>query len=133
MEVEASHCVRLGRKLCIARSIPRNPDAAALCFGNRAGRGELELYRPDVAQAVSGVVMKLVSSLTCPACGHRSVEKMLTDACQFFYECKGCGALLKPKADDCCALCSDGDVPCLANEEQESVDAPPHVVPVHRT
>jgi hypothetical protein len=37
---------------------------------------------------------------------------MPTDACQFFYDCKGCGAVLKPKAGDCCVFCSYGDVPC---------------------
>ena len=37
---------------------------------------------------------------------------MPTDACQFFYECKGCGVLLKPKTGDCCVFCSYGSVPC---------------------
>jgi transcription elongation factor Elf1 len=31
------------------------------------------------------------STLTCPGCGHRATEQMPTDACQFFYVCKGCG------------------------------------------
>jgi hypothetical protein len=31
-----------------------------------------------------------------------------TDACQFFYECKGCGTLLKPNPGDCCVFCSFG-------------------------
>ncbi len=30
--------------------------------------------------------MELVSTITCPSCGHRSAETMPTDACQFFYE-----------------------------------------------
>ena len=29
---------------------------------------------------------------------------MPTDACQFFYDCKGCGARLKPKPGDCCVF-----------------------------
>lgn len=37
---------------------------------------------------------------------------MPTDACQFFYDCTGCGALLKPKRGDCCVFCSYGTVPC---------------------
>ncbi len=37
---------------------------------------------------------------------------MPTDACQWFYECKGCGALLRPKPGDCCVFCSYGDTPC---------------------
>jgi hypothetical protein len=37
---------------------------------------------------------------------------MPTDACQFFYECAGCGTKLKPKSGDCCVFCSYGSVPC---------------------
>jgi hypothetical protein len=37
---------------------------------------------------------------------------MPTDACQFFYDCKGCGERLKPLAGDCCVFCSYGSVPC---------------------
>lgn len=37
---------------------------------------------------------------------------MPTDACQFFFDCKGCGARLKPKARDCCVFCPTG--PCRA-------------------
>ena len=61
--------------------------------------------------------MQLVSTLTCPSCGYQSSETMRTDACQFFYECKGCGALLKPKRGDCCVFCSYGDVPCPPIQE----------------
>jgi len=53
-----------------------------------------------------------VSTITCPKCGHQAVEKMPTDACQFFYDCKGCGERLKPKPGDCCVYCSYGSVPC---------------------
>ncbi|NDB66738.1 MAG: hypothetical protein EB015_01755 [Methylocystaceae bacterium] len=56
--------------------------------------------------------MKLMSRLICPDCGFQSLEAMPTDACQFFYECKGCGVLLKPKSGDCCVFCSYGDVAC---------------------
>lgn len=52
------------------------------------------------------------STLTCPKCGHVDREQMPQDACQFFYECKGCGALLKPNKGDCCVFCSFGDIPC---------------------
>jgi len=37
---------------------------------------------------------------------------MPVDACQFFYDCKGCGGVLRPKAGDCCVFCSFGDIPC---------------------
>ena len=37
---------------------------------------------------------------------------MPADACQYFYDCKGCGERLKPKPGDCCVFCSYGSVPC---------------------
>ena len=37
------------------------------------------------------------SSITGPHCGHAQAETMPTDACQFFYDCRGCGELLRPK------------------------------------
>ncbi|HEX5477602.1 MAG TPA: GDCCVxC domain-containing (seleno)protein, partial [Burkholderiales bacterium] len=40
----------------------------------------------------------LESLLTCPECGFAKREQMLIDACQFFYSCDGCGAVLRPKA-----------------------------------
>ncbi len=54
----------------------------------------------------------LTSTLTCPQCGHRATETMPTDACQYFYECHGCGTLLRPLPGDCCVFCSYGTVPC---------------------
>lgn len=56
--------------------------------------------------------IRLQSILTCPHCGHHEEEIMPTDACQWYYECKGCGALLKPNKGDCCVFCSFGSVPC---------------------
>jgi hypothetical protein len=52
------------------------------------------------------------STLTCPLCGTAKTETMPTNACQFFYDCTGCGAVLRPKAGDCCVFCSYGTVPC---------------------
>jgi len=59
----------------------------------------------------------LESVLTCPECGHEETEIMPTDACQWFYECKQCGVLLKPKKGDCCVFCSYGSVPCPPIQE----------------
>ncbi|MEK1872550.1 MAG: GDCCVxC domain-containing (seleno)protein [Rhizobium altiplani] len=56
--------------------------------------------------------MQRQSILTCPICGHRSVETMPVDACVWFHECQGCGATLKAKHGDCCVFCSYGSVPC---------------------
>ena len=52
------------------------------------------------------------STVTCPLCGHQQIEDKPSDACQYFYECKGCKTLLKPKPGDCCIFCSYGSVPC---------------------
>ena len=54
----------------------------------------------------------LRSVITCPQCGFRKEETMPTDACQHFYECQGCKAILKPEAGDCCVFCSYGTVKC---------------------
>jgi hypothetical protein len=55
---------------------------------------------------------ELQSIITCPECGHRETETMPTDACQWYYECKGCGVLLRPLKGDCCVFCSYGTMPC---------------------
>jgi hypothetical protein len=52
------------------------------------------------------------SVITCPHCGVAKTETMPTDACRYFYECTGCGAMLRPKPGDCCVFCSYGSVPC---------------------
>lgn len=54
----------------------------------------------------------LLSTIACPLCGHRKTETMSEDACQYFYDCEGCHAVLKPKPGHCCVFCSYGDVPC---------------------
>lgn len=56
--------------------------------------------------------MILTSEITCPKCGVKRMETMPTDACQFFYECSHCKAILRPKPGDCCVYCSYGAVKC---------------------
>jgi hypothetical protein len=56
--------------------------------------------------------MILESMMLCPSCGAIKAETMPTDACQFFYECTSCGALLRPRPGDCCVFCSYGTVAC---------------------
>ena len=49
----------------------------------------------------------LVSTIImCGRRGYVEVETMLTDACQFFYDCKSCGATLRLKPGHCCIFCS---------------------------
>lgn len=61
----------------------------------------------------------LQSVITCPKCGYSKNETMPTDACQFFYECEMCKALLKPVEGDCCVFCSYGTVPCPSMQGEE--------------
>lgn len=58
------------------------------------------------------------STITCPECGHQTRERMPLDSCQYFYDCKGCGKLLKPKSGDCCVFCSWGDTACPPIQDQ---------------
>lgn len=55
--------------------------------------------------------LQLQSTLTCPRRGDRATKIMPTNACEFFYKCGSCGALLHPKPGDCCVFCSYGDAP----------------------
>ena len=66
----------------------------------------------------------LESLLTCPACGHAERLVMPTDACQWFYECPACKALLKPKPGDCCVFCSYGSVPCPPIQMARATEEP---------
>ena len=68
---------------------------------------------------------QLVSTLTCPKCGGASVETMPTDACQYFYDCRNCGEVLRPLKGDCCVFCSYGDVPCPPIQEARLSGAAP--------
>ncbi|WP_411818489.1 GDCCVxC domain-containing (seleno)protein [Hyphococcus sp. DH-69] len=64
--------------------------------------------------------IELKSTITCPECGHKSLNEMPIDACQYFYDCEGCGAILKPIEGDCCVYCSFGDVKCPPIQEGRS-------------
>ena len=62
----------------------------------------------------------LESVLTCPKCGFAKAEAMATDACQFYYQCTNCRAMLRPNAGDCCVFCSFGSVKCPPIQTQRS-------------
>jgi hypothetical protein len=65
-------------------------------------------------------VIERTSIITCPVCGHQSAETMPIDFCQYFHDCAGCGARLRPKQGDCCVYCSYGSMPCPPIQEQRS-------------
>ena len=79
---------------------------------------------PPADRGVNRLVNEMIreSTLTCPACGHAKGETMPTDACQWFYECEQCHAVLKPRPGDCCVYCSYGTVPCPPIQERGSGD-----------
>ena len=60
----------------------------------------------------SDAEVTLISTITCPECGHKKEEEMPTDACQYFYQCENCKIVLKPLKGDCCVYCSYGTVDC---------------------
>ncbi|MFL5046173.1 MAG: GDCCVxC domain-containing (seleno)protein [Xanthobacteraceae bacterium] len=72
------------------------------------------------------------STITCPHCGHRATERMRTDACQFFYDCNGCGERLKPKTGGCCVFCSYGSVPCPSIQAAQTGEAAACCAPAPR-
>jgi hypothetical protein len=63
--------------------------------------------------------LRLDSTITCPHCGFRATERMPTDACWYFYDCAGCGVVLRPKPGDCCVFCSYGTRPCPPVQAQD--------------
>jgi hypothetical protein len=69
--------------------------------------------------------MILESVVTCPHCTTAKPETMPTDACRVFYECIGCGAVLRPKQGHCCVFCSYGSVPCPPIQAERSVKTGP--------
>ena len=62
-------------------------------------------------------MIELQSTITCPHCGHEQTETMPIDSCQFFYDCRGCSAVLRPKDGHCCVFCSYGTIPCPSVQE----------------
>ncbi len=70
----------------------------------------------DLPRQANAVILESV--LTCPHCGFAQRESMPTNACQFYYECRNCATLLRPKPGDCCVFCSFGTVPCPPRQQE---------------
>ncbi|MBZ9731526.1 hypothetical protein LB467_17705 [Salegentibacter sp. JZCK2] len=58
------------------------------------------------------------SEITCPECGHKKVEEMPSESCQFFYQCENCKSVLRPIEGDCCVYCSYGSLACPSIQEK---------------
>jgi hypothetical protein len=92
------------------------PPAPSLpCRGNWKRVMALQIECGSKA-TMSAIVLESV--LTCPRCGFARQETMPTDACQFYYECSNCKALLRPNPGDCCVFCSFGSVKCPPIQQQ---------------
>jgi hypothetical protein len=74
------------------------------------GFDDAVLNKHQGAFSMNNIILESV--ITCPRCGFARRETMPVDACQFFYDCAGCGARLRPNEGDCCVFCSFGSVPC---------------------
>src|SRR5690625_1589043 len=85
-------------------SAPETPDAVCDGFVPQVHGA------PEADEAPQTVWLD--STITCPECDSATRVRMPTDACQFFWECPACGALLKPNPGDCCVFCSWGNIPC---------------------
>ncbi|MGH8191374.1 MAG: GDCCVxC domain-containing (seleno)protein [Rhodanobacteraceae bacterium] len=79
-------------------------------------RGGILLAMADKPSDESSRALVLESAITCPECGTVTRAHMPIDACQFFWDCPGCGAVLKPRRGDCCVFCSFGNVPCPSRQ-----------------
>ena len=60
------------------------------------------------------------SIITCPKCSFQKKETMPDNACQYFYQCQNCKAILKTLAGDCCVFCSYGSVLCPSVQQKLS-------------
>lgn len=77
-----------------------------------------DLFLYDINDMIEKIMTPiLLSVITCPECGVSREETMPTDACEWYYECTCCGAVLRPKKGDCCVFCSYGTVPCPPMQE----------------
>jgi hypothetical protein len=63
-----------------------------------------------LSENIPNMKIKSKSTITCPECGYKKEEEMLTDSFPLVYVCENCLAVLK--SSECCIFCSYGTVPC---------------------
>ena len=95
-------CVLLGS--CTPNAAPT--DAAVATDGEMIDAGAVDTVAGDAGP---------------PVCRASSVPGC-QETCQFFYDCQGCGELLRPSPGDCCVFCSYGSVPCPPIQEAREGD-----------
>ena len=52
------------------------------------------------------------STIRCPHCGTEAALEVPENACVYFWDCPSCRTIVKPRAGDCCVVCSYGSAPC---------------------
>jgi len=57
-------------------------------------------------------------NIKCPQCGHMQRMKMPQNACLPFYECRGCGKIIRAEKS-CCVFCDYADKPCPVSENKK--------------
>ena len=67
--------------------------------------------------------LRTKAKLTCPTCGSVQEVEMPTNACQHFYRCLSCQAMLTPRPGDCCVFCSYADQPCPPKQVEAQQNA----------
>ena len=100
-----------------SQSVIADPSAPCWYTGKPEGTAEAETEGGEAEGGEEAMSVLSTARLTCPLCGHVAEEQMPTDYCLHFYECRGCQAVLKPKAGDCCVFCSYADAPCPPMQE----------------
>lgn len=60
--------------------------------------------------------MEQICLLTCPHCGHQSLDDVPAERGEEFRECDGCHETIAAKVGDCCVYKSFGDRPCSCAE-----------------
>ena len=71
----------------------------------------------DVPDVVDTKIEEGYSNITCPSCGHTEKEKLPTETCQVYYNCKKCDKKLTPEGDDCCVYCTYGTHKCPSKQD----------------
>lgn len=69
----------------------------------------------------------LKSTIACPQCHHQQEEPLFENSCLYFYECKHCGEVLKPKEGDCCVHCSYGTEVCPPLKKEKTKEYHKHL------
>ncbi len=66
------------------------------------------------------VIMKYTWIIKCPICSFEVEEEIPEDRCVYFYICKNCWSIIRPKENECCVFCSYSDTKCIPKQLEKS-------------